>query len=120
MSIAQPGHIEALTIVPIAAERLTAEKNRMIVGTHHLLLYNLQACNTTKDGFDRTPGSLRQLMSTAGKRLLSSFADETHFVGIPRLSSPSEHKSKVNVSLRALQGKMVSIGRFELTLVIAN
>ena len=92
----------------------------MIVGTHHLLLYNLQACNTTKDGFDRTPGSLRQLMSTAGRRLLSSFVDLTHFVGVPRLSSPSEHKSKVNVSLRALRDKMSSIERYKLTLVIAN
>lgn len=109
-----------LTIVPIAAERLTAEKNRMIVGTHHLLLYNLQACNTLKDEFDRTQGSLRQLTSSAGKRLLSSFVDLTHFVGIPRLSSPSEYNSNFHVSLRALQGKMVSIGRFELTLVIAN
>jgi hypothetical protein len=109
-----------LTIVPIAAERLTAEKNRMIVGTHHRLLYNLQAYNTLKDGFGRTPGSQRQLTSSVGKRLLSSFADLTHFVGIPRLSSPSEHKSNFHVNFRALQGKMVSIGRCKLTLVIAN
>jgi hypothetical protein len=109
-----------LTIVPIAAERLTAEKNRMIVGTHHLLLYNLQACNTLKDEFDRTQGSLRQLTSSAGKRLLSSFVDLTHFVGIPRLSSPSECKSISDVSLRFLEHRMGYIERYKLTLVIAN
>lgn len=109
-----------LTIVPIAAERLTAEKNRMIVGTHHRLLYNLQACNTLKDGFDGTQGCLRQPMSRKGKRVLPSFADLTHFVGIPRLSSPSECRSNFHVSFRSLLCKMNPIGRFELTLVMAN
>jgi hypothetical protein len=92
----------------------------MIVGTHQRLLYNLQACNTLKDGFDGTQESFRQLMSSAGKRLLLTFADLTHFVGVPRLSSPSEYRSKFHVSLRALRDKMVSIGRYKLTLVIAN